>query len=354
MTTRPTPSDRRCSGEPAGGACVWCDGAAQLPRLTTAATRPSRTFPGSDDRRAPRDATAGTFSLSSDRGSTQAPVAVCLHTASRTGFSLVELLVVVGVMAVLSALIVPALASARSAARETQGVSQTRQIGTATLAHMNDHHGRLPQLRLDPTGQESSQPEAVHLSWLFGGARPAVDVFGSAGIGADRKPLNSYLGEYAPDERPEMFLDPLDAGTHDPLLAAFAPDGAEEPAVFDLVGTSYVLNDHALDTVPCPFVEIFDTLIPRGGGAAPEIVTPARTWLAGQSPIYNYDDGEDRGQLWGRDRVRASLAFADGHAETALPVEPGPVNTTPHYTFFPRPGWEKRFEHLTGLGGVHR
>jgi prepilin-type processing-associated H-X9-DG protein len=231
-------------------------------------------------------------------------------------------------------------------AREAQGASQTRQIALATLQHMGDHHRRLPQLRLDPHGEISESPDDPHFGFLFGGARSIVNIYNASRIGADRRPLNAYLGGFGPDERPEVFLDPLDTGTNDSQLIGFAPDDPSA-TVYDLVGSSYVLNDHALDSVPCPFVEIFDTLIPPEGGPAPMVETPSRTWLAGQAPIYNYDDEGDKGELWGRDRVRATLAFVDGHVKVALPVPPGPVNTTDDYTFFPRPDWPDRFEHLT-------
>lgn len=259
-------------------------------------------------------------------------------------FTLIELLVVIGVVGILLGVLAPALWGARRSAMETVGGAQTREIGGATLAHMNDHGGRLPQVRLSPNGEIAGDREGFHLPWLFGGARGRVNVFGAGAIGADQRPLNAYLGEFDADDRPGLFLDPLDTGTNDDQLTGFAP-GSRDATLYELVGTSYVLNDHALDDVPCPFVELNTTLIPQWGGAAPVITSPSRTWLAGQSPIYNYDDGADKGEVWGRDRVRASLCFADGHVKVAVPVARGIVNTTADYTFYPSPGWGERFEH---------
>ncbi len=298
----------------------------------------------SSSREARREAACATraacFSLCNDPGSPRARAVVLAQ-----GFTLIELLVVIALIATLLALLAPALSEARLAALETKGGAQTREIGAAALMHMNDHDRRLPQLRVTTTGETAPEGEGYHLAWLFGGARSIVNVFEASRVGADQRPLNAYLGDFGPNARPGIFRDPLDTGTGDGQLTGFAPN-QPDATVFDLVGTSYVLNDHALDEVPCPFVEIFDTLTPQGGGRAPRIETPSRTWLAGQSPIYNYDDGGDKGELWGRDRVRASLCFADGHAKIALPVARGTVNTTEHYTFYPEPRWAERFDHL--------
>src|SRR4051812_47157969 len=60
------------------------------------------------------------------------------------GFTLVELLVVIGIIAVLIGVLLPALSKAREQSKRTACLANLRSLGAGFIMYANVHHDRLP------------------------------------------------------------------------------------------------------------------------------------------------------------------------------------------------------------------
>ena len=70
----------------------------------------------------------------------------------RRAFSLIELMVVIGIIAILVALLLPTLTRVRESANTVKCAAQLRQIGQAIHNYAGAHDGMLPAWAGSPSG----------------------------------------------------------------------------------------------------------------------------------------------------------------------------------------------------------
>lgn len=133
------------------------------------------------------------------------------RTARRAGrrraLSLVELLVVLGLVAALLALLLPAAARAREAARRVRCASQLRQWGHALVMYVGDHRGYLPREKADPF-PEGGWRAAEYNTWAAIAAWPPAEELWFNVLPQrylDRKGVSDYAK--SPAGRDEFFGD---------------------------------------------------------------------------------------------------------------------------------------------------
>ena len=147
--------------------------------------------------------------------------------SAQRGFTLIELLVVIAIIAILAAMLLPALAKAKAAALRSQCVSNQHQIGLGLQMYVGDFNDFYPVQDgwAADGGQRPATPYTTGNAAFYGGQEWETN-----------RPLNRAVGN------PNVFHCPADKG--DPLN----PSSSGGPATcWDGWGNSYLIAWQAND-----------------------------------------------------------------------------------------------------------
>jgi prepilin-type N-terminal cleavage/methylation domain-containing protein/prepilin-type processing-associated H-X9-DG protein len=246
---------------------------------------------------------------------------------AKGGFTLVELLVVIGIIALLIAILLPALQKAKENANVVKCSSNLRQLGTAFVAYAQDHQNKYPPNvgGTPPPGYPANQ--AWYDDDKIGKYLPkyAYPAPGSATIGGgvmvcpnDDDSVRSYSQNWLS----VAYTSPggFAVANGPPPTGQFFRYGVRESSQVILVVESFAIA--GVNGGPpwraAPAVGLNGGLSPgRKFGGAGGVALPAGRFGTVDSEIayYRHRLAKDKGKFATQAAGRANIVFADGHAE---------------------------------------
>ncbi|MEI8042542.1 MAG: prepilin-type N-terminal cleavage/methylation domain-containing protein [Verrucomicrobiota bacterium] len=240
----------------------------------------------------------------------------------RRGFTLIELLVVIAIIAILAALLLPALAKAKEQAKIAQCISNIRQVGMATSLYLGDFNDRYPP-KITRNGANVTQS-----SWL--GQAGLVTSYSQ--ITAAERWLTPYLVKDDSQSKVEVAPCPSDR-----VSPANPPTGH---STFEDYGSSYTANLYYAEGTGTPVIYTL-TADNSHSIKVSDVLRPSRfvvfsSWGAFRVGWYSEDTTANPDlvkMMWHQKSYRWSTLFADTHV-ALVKYDPkyGPTNA-PDYSF---------------------